>query len=204
VSPDLSADDIAKIATTIFGATQGELAPTITLSSNRAMFFDLKSVEEARDQTLDEVRDAVKTAWINGKTDEALNAQVASILEQLKAGQAFTDVAVAAGQFPVLSQPLKRSGDGTTVLNQTVANEIFNGGPDHFGSAVNGDGDHVLFKVAEVTEAAPDATPQVSQYVEDGMRESLYSDLLAGLKADGQLRINNQVMNQLLDTGAIQ
>lgn len=204
VTPDLSADDIAKIATTIFGATQGELAPTITLSSNRAMFFDLKSVEEARDQTLAEVRDAVKTAWINGKTDEALNAQVASILEQLKAGQPFADVAVAAGQFPVLSQPLKRSGDGTTVLNQTVANEIFNGGPDHFGSAVNGDGDHVLFKVAEVTEAAPDATPQVSQYVEDGMRESLYSDLLAGLKADGQLRINNQVMNQLLDTGAIQ
>lgn len=203
-APDLSPDDVSKIAATIFNAKQGELSPTITLSSNRAMFFDLKGIEEARDQTLDEVRDAVKTAWINAKTEEALNAEVASILDQLKAGQSFADVAVAAGQVPVLSPPLKRSGDGTPVLNQTVANEIFNGGPDHFGSAINGDGDHVLFKVAEVTEAEPDATPQVAQYVEDTTRESLYSALLSGLKADGQLRINQQVMTQLLDTGTIQ
>ncbi|MBN9308469.1 peptidylprolyl isomerase [Devosia sp.] len=204
VQPDLSADDVSKIATTVFNATQGELSPTITLSSNRAMFFDLKSVQDARDQSLDEVRDAVKTAWTNAKTEEAMTAQVAKMLDELKAGKSIADVASEVGQFPTLSQPLKRSGDGTPVLNQAVANEVFNGGPDHFGSAVNGDGDHVVFKVAEVVQAAADATPQAKQYVEDTTRESVYQALLAGLKGDAGLRINQQVMSQLLDTGTVQ
>jgi peptidyl-prolyl cis-trans isomerase D len=204
VQPDLSAEDISKIATTIFNAKQGELAPTISLGSNRAMFFDLKNVADARDQTLDEVKDAVKAAWIKDKTEEAITAQVAKMLDELKGGKEIADVAAEIGQFPILSQPIKRQGDGTSVLNQTVANEIFNGGPDHFGSAVNADGDHVVFKVAEVVEAGADATPNAKKYVEDTTRESVYQALLAGLKTDAGLRINPQVMNQLLDTGTIQ
>ncbi len=201
---DLTPEDINKIGTTIFNATQGELAPTITLSSNRAMFFDIKGVEEARDQTLDEVRDAVTTALTAQKTEEAITARVAAMTEDLKAGKSLADVAAEIGQFPTLSQPLKRTGDGTPVLNQAVANEVFNGGPDHFGSAVNGDGDHVVFQVADVNEAAPDQTPEAARYVEDTTRESLYQALLAGLKGDAGLRINQQVMQQLLDTGTLQ
>ena len=72
------------------------------------------------------------------------------------------------------------------------------------GSAVNADGDHVVFKVAEVVEAGADATPNAKKYVEDTTRESVYQALLAGLKTDAGLRINPQVMNQLLDTGTIQ
>ena len=201
---DLTPEDISKIGTTIFNATQGELAPTITLSSNRAMFFDIKGVEEARDQTLDEVRDAVTTALTAQKTEEAITARVAAMTEDLKAGKSLADVAAEIGQFPTLSQPLKRTGDGTPVLNQAVANEVFNGGPDHFGSAVNGDGDHVVFQVADVNEATPDQTPEAARYVEDTTRESLYQALLAGLKGDAGLRINQQVMQQLLDTGTLQ
>ncbi len=203
-NPDISPEDAGKIASTIFNAKQGELAPTITLSSNRNVFFDIVKIEDARDQTLDEVRAAVAAAWTSAKTGEALTAEVNKILDQLKAGTAFADAAVGIGQFPILSQPLKRSGDGTSVINQTVANEIFNGGPDHFGTAVNGDGDHVVFHVVEVTPAAGDATPQIDKFVEDSTREGIYGDFMAALKAEAGLRINQKVMSQVLGTGTQQ
>ena len=114
------------------------------------------------------------------------------------------DWSAVRAQFPILSQPIKRTGDGTPVLNQTVANEIFNGGPTHYGSAVNGDGDHVIFQVVEITEAAADATPQAKKVVEDSTREGIYSDFMAALKNEAGLRINQQVMTQLVDTGALQ
>ncbi|MDB5542815.1 MAG: PpiD [Devosia sp.] len=203
-TPELAPEEIAKISSTVFKAQQGDLAPTVSLSSNRNFFFDLKQVDAARDQTLDEVHDAVKTAWTNAKTDEALTAEVTKITDQLKAGTPFADVATVIGQFPILSQPLKRGGDGTTVLNQTVANEIFNGGPTHFGSAVNGDGDHVVFQVAQVNEAAADATPDAKKFVEESTRDGLYADFVSGLKTEAGMRVNQQVMAQLLDAGAAQ
>ncbi len=160
--PDISPQDRDRIATAIFKNTLGDLAPTISLGSNRNVWFDLKKVDPARDQTLDEVRDAVATAWTNEKTAEALAAEVTKLTDQLKAGTAFADVAASINQFPTLSPPLMR--DGTTLINgqrqpepvlsQSVVSAIFNGGPDHFGSAVNSDGDHVIFQVADVTPAA--------------------------------------------------
>ena len=97
-----------------------------------------------------------------------------------------------------------RAGDGTTVLNQAVANEIFNGGPTHFGSAVNGDGDHVVFQVVEVNQGAADQTADIKKFVEESSRDALYSDLLTGLKSEAGMRINEQVLRQLTDTGALQ
>lgn len=202
-SPDIPPEDATRIADAVFKAELGDLAPTIQLSSNRNVWFDLKKVDDARDQTLAEVHDAVATAWTNAKTDEALVAEVAKLTDQLKAGTLFADVATGIGQFPILSQPLKRSGDGTSVLNQTVANEIFNGGPTHFGSAINGDGDHVVFQVVEVNAGVAEAPADIKKYVEESGRDALYADFLTGLKSEAGMRINDQVLRQLTDTGAL-
>lgn len=202
--PDVGTEDAQRIATAVFKAEQGNLAPTIQLSSTRNIWFDLKQVDEARDQTLDEVRNAVATAWTDGKTDEAVAAEVTKLLDQVKAGSTFADVAASIGQFPILSQPLKRAGDGTTVLNQAVANEIFNGGPTHFGSAVNGDGDQVVFQVVEVNNGSTDQTADIEKFVQQSSRDGLYSDLLTGLKSEAGMRINEQVLKRLTDTGALQ
>lgn len=203
-SPEIAPEDAARIATAVFKAQQGELAPTIQLSSNRNVWFDLKQVEPARDQTLDEVRDTVATALTDARTAEALTAEVAKLTDQLKSGTPFADVAASINQFPNLSQPLKRAGDGTTVLNQAVATEIFNGGPTHFGSAVNGDGDHVVFQVVEVNPATADATPDAKKFIEESTRDGLYADFLGGLTRDAGMNINQQVLKQLTDTGALQ
>ncbi len=196
---DVAEADRAKVATAIFAAEQGDLAPTVTLGSNSNVWFDLKSIEAARDQTLDEVRDALTAAWTQKKTDEAITAEVDKIMQQLRDGTPFADIAVALNQFPILSQPLTRDGDGTNVLNQAVAQQIFSGGPVHFGSAVNGDGDQVIFQVVDVTVAtSAEATPASVKFVEDSTRDALYADFVAGLRDKAGLQLNQQALTQLL------
>jgi peptidyl-prolyl cis-trans isomerase D len=206
---DVTPEELSRLSSAIFGAEEGELTPTVTFGSNRNIFFDLNKIEPARDQTLDEVRDALATAWTNQKTAEALTAEVTRITEQLKSGTPFADVATSIGQFPILSPALKRDGSATVggstaqadpVLSADVAREIFNGGPTHYGSAINADGDYVVFQVVEVTPApAPDV--RASDFVENSIREGVYQDLVRGLIADSGIRTNQQVLTQLMTGG---
>lgn len=196
---DVPEDARANVAAAIFKAEQGALTPAVSLGSNRNVWFDLKAVEPARDQTLAEVRDAIVAAWTAQKTSEALTTEVAITLDKLRAGTPFADAAAALNQFPVLSQPLTRNGDGTTVLNQAVAQAIFEGGPDHFGAAQNGDGDQVVFRVVEITPAeTTEATANVKAFVQNSMTDGLDSDFQRGLLDMAGLKVNQQALMNLL------
>jgi peptidyl-prolyl cis-trans isomerase D len=117
----------------------------------------------------------------------------------LRAGTPFADAAAALNQFPVLSQPLSRNGDGTTVINQAVAEAIFNGGPDHFGAALNGDGDQVVFHVVEITPAATtEAAAGIKRFIENSMTDGLDADFQRGLLASAGLKINEAALMNLL------
>ncbi len=198
--------DQSRVANAVFAGTQGDRAPAVTLGANRHAWFDLRAVEPARDQTLDEVRDALTAAWTAEATEEAVNAEVARILGDLDEGQSLADVAIALNQFPILSPAIRRDGTievggGTTtdaVLTAAVAREIFAGGPDHFGAAVNSAGDRVIFQVVDVTPASDSAPAQVQQFAETSTRDSLYADFTAALRDTSQITINQPVLQQVL------
>ena len=102
-------------------------------------------------------------------------------------------------QFSVLSQPMNRQGDGTNLFTPQVAAVIFAGGAGHYGSAVNGDGDNIVFKVDEITPGAPgSATQQARDYVATATRDTVYGEFTSALRDDAGLRINQQTLNQLL------
>lgn len=199
VLTDLPADQRTRISTRVFATEQGDLSPTVSLGSNYNVWFDLKEIQPARDLALDEVRDRLVAAWTAEKESEAVAAEVDKILAELDSGTSFADAAVAANQFPQLSQPLGRSGDGGTI-DAAVATEIFKGGEGHHASAVNAQGDHVVFQVVEIVPAAadsPDAAPAVA-FVENSTRDALYADFVAGVTRGVPLRINDQVLAQVL------
>lgn len=196
---NVPADARATVAAAAFRAEPGALTPSVSLGSNRNVWFDLKSVEPARDQTLDEVRDELVAEWTEQKTSEALTAEVAITLDKMRAGMSLVDAAADLNQFPVPSLPMGRDGDGTPVLNASVAEAIFDGGPGHFGAAINGDGDQVVFQVIEVTPAEADAaTPAIEQFVANSITDGLDADFQRGLLDLGALRINRQALNNLL------
>lgn len=196
---DLPADQRGRISSRVFATEQGDLSPTVSLGSNYNVWFDLKEIQPARDRTLDEVRDQLVAAWTTQKESEAVATEVEKILAQLKADTSFADAAVAANQFPQLSQPLSRSGDAGTI-DGAVATEIFKGGEGHYGSAINAQGDHVVFQVVEIVPPAadsPDSVPAVA-FVEKSTRDALYADFIAGVTRGVSLRVNDQVLSQVL------
>lgn len=199
VLSDLPADQRSRISTRVFATEQGDLSPTVSLGSNYNVWFDLKEIQPARDLTLEEVRDQLVAAWTTEKESQAVAAEVDKILAQLEAGTSFADAAVAANQFPQLSQPIGRSGDSGTI-DAAVATEIFKGGEGHHGSAVNAQGDRVVFQVVEIVPPAadsPDAAPAVA-FVEKSTRDALYADFVAGVTRGVSLRVNDQVLTQVL------
>ncbi len=161
----------ATVAKAIFAADQEKLPPTISLGGNSNVWFDLQGVEVARDQTLDEVHDAVATAWNNEKTDEALKEEIKKIMAELDGGTSFADVAAERSQFASVSQPITRGGDKTPVLNQTVAAAAFAGGPDSHGSALDADGDYVVFHITEITPASDEGIAQAKTFLEEKVRD---------------------------------
>jgi len=197
---DVPEDARANVADAVFKAEQGSQTPApVSLGSNRNVWFDLKSVEPARDQTLAEVRDAVVAAWTAQKTSEALTTEVAITLDKVRAGMSFEAAAAELNQYPVPSLPISRNGDNTPVLNQTVAEAIFSGGPGSVGAALNGDGDQVVFHVVDVTPAATtEASASIKQFVENSITDGLDSDFQRGLLATAGLKINENVLMNLL------
>jgi peptidyl-prolyl cis-trans isomerase D len=194
---DVPEDARANVAAAVFKAEQGSLTAAVSLGSNRNVWFDLKSVEPARDQTLAEVHDAVSAAWTAQKQSEALTAEVAVTLDKLRAGTSFEDAAAAVNQYPTPSLPMDRNGDGTPVINQQVASAIFDGGPDHFGAALNGDGDQVVFKVVDVTPAT-DPAANIKTFVANSITDGLDSDFQRGLLATSGYKINEAALMNLL------
>jgi peptidyl-prolyl cis-trans isomerase D len=107
-------------------------------------------------------------------------------------------VAGALNQFPQLSQPIKRSGDGTQVLNQDVASAAFAGGPNYYGSAKDGDGDYVVFQVESITPASGAVPAQARTYMENAVRDSLFGEFITSIRDEAGLKINQPALNQVL------
>jgi peptidyl-prolyl cis-trans isomerase D len=201
--PDVAEADRARVAQAVFGAKEGAITPSVPLSSSQTVWFDLKKVDPARDQTLAEVRDALAKAWTQEKTNAAMKAEAEKLVGQLKAGKTFDDIATELNQFPILSQPITRQGDktagGTTpALDAVVAEAAFNGGAAHFGYAVNGDGDYVVFQVQAINPASGTMAEQTKTAVVNSIRDSIYGDFVGGLRQDAGLRLNQAVLNQTL------
>jgi peptidyl-prolyl cis-trans isomerase D len=201
--PAIAEADRAKVAQAIFAAKEGSITPSVQLSGSQNVWFDLKHVEPARDQTLAEVHDALAKAWTQEKTDAAMKAEADKIVADLKAGKKFDDIAASLNQFPILSQAITRQGDKATdgagsVLNQAVAQAAFDGGPGHYGYAIDGDGDYVVFQVQAINAATGTLPAQATTAVQNSIRDSFYGSFIDGLRQDDGLKINQGALNQAL------
>jgi peptidyl-prolyl cis-trans isomerase D len=177
----LAPENRGRVAQAIFAGEPGRLAPTVTFGANNNVWFDLKSVEPARDQTLDEIRAELAEDWTAAQTDAALRETVDEIIAELDSGKSIGEVAVARGQFATISGPFTRQGDNTSVINPTVAQAVFATAPGGHGSAVNGDGDYLIFQITDVTPPSTEPGAEVVDFIENGTRDTLYADFIVGL-----------------------
>jgi len=196
--PNLQPDERTKVSQAIFKATAGQLTPSVPLAGNAHLFFDLKEVAEARDQTLDEVRDAVTTAMTTERTNNALQAKSEEIVAQLDSGTPLADVAVSLNLFPQLSPPFSRFGSDDGSIDNVVAQAAFNGGPEHHGSVVSSAGDYIIYQVVDNTVPTEPLETAAADSLQSEAQQGVYSDFVGAVRDDAGLKINQQALTQLL------
>ncbi|WP_297108600.1 peptidylprolyl isomerase [uncultured Devosia sp.] len=198
VLPNLGPEDYQRVSQAIFAAEQDRLIPSIPLSGNAHLWFDLEQVEPARDQTLDEVRAEVEAAIMEERVNEALAARGEDIVARLEAGEALSDIGLEMSVFPQLSAPFTRFGSEDGLIDGTVASAAFAGGPGHAGAVLSESGEHVVFQVVDTTEAGEPLDDATLASLDAETRAGLTAEFVAAVRDDAGLRINQQALNQLL------
>ncbi|MEF2550176.1 peptidyl-prolyl cis-trans isomerase [Aurantimonas sp. A2-1-M11] len=131
----------------------------INFQSNGYVFYDVISIDPARDRTLDEVRDRVIADWKAAETDRLLAERAAQMKSELEAGQSIAEVAAAAGVEARTAASISRQS-GASELGQAGVNAAFSGGPGTVATAAGREaGSQVVLRVSEV---APPADPASS------------------------------------------
>lgn len=202
IVPSLPESERPRVIQAIFAAQQGGLTPAISLGANNNIWFDLQAIEPARDQTLDEVRDATAEALTTERVNAAIAAQAADAVARLDSGEALADVAASLSVFPQLSAPFTRRGAEGTSIDGVVAAAAFAGGPDHHGSAVNQAGETVVFQVVDQVPAAAPLDPQTSASLENELRVGIFGDFTSAVRDEAGLRVNEQALQQALTLSA--
>ncbi len=198
VLPNLPAEEYSRVAQAIFRAQDGQLVPSVPLSGNAHLWFDLESVEPARDQTLDEVRDTIVAALTEQRTNDALLALSQDIVTRLENGEALADVAAELNTFPQISTPFSRFGSEDGFVDGTLASAAFSGGPDHKGSIVTESGEFIVFEVVDATAPAAPLEAPVQANLSNDARNGIYGEFVSALRDDAGLRVNQQALRQLL------
>ncbi|MDV3250887.1 SurA N-terminal domain-containing protein [Devosia sp. BK] len=198
VLTNVSPEDRTKVSQAIFKATAGQLTPSIPITGNAHVFFDLVEVQAARDQTLDEVRDAVTTALTTERINNALLAKSEEIVAQLRGGATLADVATGLNLFPQISPPFSRFGSDDGSIDNVVAQAAFNGGPDYKGSVVSSSGDFMIFEVVDNTTPTEPLETAAADNLQTEAQNGVYGDFVAALRDDAGLKINQQALQQLI------
>jgi len=197
----LDETEAARVATVVFALDPGRLVPSIPLGANKTVWFDLLKIDEIRDQTMADIGEELASAWMAEQRTLALEKLANEYVEQLRKGQSLDDIAVLNGLFPQISGPVSRVGDGSAIVDAQIGEAAYQGGEGFVGTAKNATGDYVVFKVASVTSASDELSPDNLQFLEDGYRNTLFADFTGALNRDSRMTLNQQVLNQAIGFG---
>jgi peptidyl-prolyl cis-trans isomerase D len=200
VIPDLAAEDVPRVSQAIFKAEQGALTAAIPLAGNGNLWFDLNAIEPARDQTLDEVRDTVAETVMAERINNAIMAAQEAAVTRLDNGEALADVAASYGLFPQLSAPFTRFGSEDGSIDAAVASAAFAGDASHHGSAVSQAGEFIVFQVTDLTAAEGPLEQAANASLENEARIGIYGDFVTAVRDEARLQVNQQVLQQVLET----
>ncbi|MCF6344083.1 MAG: peptidyl-prolyl cis-trans isomerase [Devosiaceae bacterium] len=188
-----------RIAESIFRAREDKLAPSIALGANLNVWFDLKSVEPARDQRVDEVGEAIRLALLDQSTQTELKRQVDDLVNQLTGGSSFEEVAVS-GQYALLSlnEISLLNATQISILEYNSIREMFGGKTGYINSVENSNGDYIVFHVLSVSKAEQE-NEDAREFMNNSIIDSIYAEFVTGLREDAGIRINEQTLTQIID-----
>ena len=202
--PDLPQN--VDVLSAAFGAdVHGENEPLRVPNNGGYVWFDVDAITPARDRPLDEVKDQVVARWRDDEMTTRLRTKATEMLDKIKAGTSFADVA-AADKLKVEWRPgIKRSGPPTGLSAAAVA-EIFKTPQDAAGSVEGASPtERIVFRVTEIKVPPLDPEAADAKRIDEALKarttEDLIAQYLARLQSEIGVSINQSALNQVTGGG---
>ncbi len=184
-----------------FSTDVGVETDPIRLADGGYVWFEVAGIAPARERNLDEVRDQVETRWREDQIAARLKAKAGELLEKIRTGASFMELAAAEGLKVETASDLQRNHPDEKI-SPAAANTVFRTAK---GAADTAEGqspaERVVFRVIEITAPplAPN-TPEIKQ-LQETLRTSLERDLLgqyvAQVERDLGTTINQDALRRL-------
>jgi peptidyl-prolyl cis-trans isomerase D len=165
-------------------------------------------ITPSHDRTLDEVKDKVEASWRNDQIAERISAKANDMLDRLKAGTPFAEVAAANGVKVETKSGVQRARPAEPLSGRAVdaAFRTAKGAP---GTADGRNAtERVVFVVTDITVPPFDAgSAQAQRYTERLRRtatEELFEQYVRRLENDIGTTINQDAMARIRGGGSVE
>lgn len=170
------------------------------------IWFDVAGITPSRERPLDEVKEQVEARWLQQEVSTRLDAKATEILDKLKAGSTFADVAAANNLKVETATGLKR-GEGSGVLSPATVDAAFRVAKDAIGKADGGQpGEQVVFRVTDIVvpnhDAASEEAKRTLETLNRSLSEDIFGEYVAYLEKEVGVTINQGALNQVVSGGA--
>ena len=170
------------------------------------IWFDVAGITPSRERPLDEVKEQVEARWLQQEIATRLDAKATEILDKLKAGSTFADVAAANNLKVETATGLKR-GEGSGALSPASVDAAFRVAKDAVGKAEGGQpGEQIVFRVTDIVvpslDAASDESKRTLETLNRGLSEDIFAEYIAYLESEVGVTINQGALNQVVSGGA--
>jgi peptidyl-prolyl cis-trans isomerase D len=189
------------VAASAFSTDMGVENDPLQTSGGGYLWYDVIGLTPSRDRTLEEVKDKVEARWRDDKVAERVAAKAADMLDRLKAGAPFAEVAAANG-VKVDSKTGVQRARGAEPLSTRAVDAAFRTAKGAPGAAEgNGPTERVVFVVTDVTVPPFDAASTQAQRYNERLRrmltEELFEQYVRRLQTDLGTTINQDAIARI-------
>jgi len=180
----------------------GVETPPINIGSEGFVWFEVNDVTEARDRTLDEVRDEVVSDWTAMKTGEALAAKAEELKQRLEKGAELATLAEELAVSVETKYALSR-GDTDAVFGEAAVASAFSGPKGLVEVASDASNENrILLKVTSVNDAstvtAGSVSPEQRQRVSQQISDDILDQMVARLQSNYGVSVNRELAERAL------
>jgi peptidyl-prolyl cis-trans isomerase D len=166
------------------------------------VWYEVAGITPERERTLDEVKDEIESRWRNDQVANVLRVKATEMLDKLKAGTPFAEVAAGAGLKIETRAEIKR-GNAVAPFSARTVDGIFRTAKDGFGMADGAaPGEQVVFRVTDITmpeiDAKSEEATKIREALNRGFTEDVFGGYLGFLQRQVGVTINDNALKQVV------
>jgi peptidyl-prolyl cis-trans isomerase D len=198
--PDLP-KGVDVVAAAFNADVHGDNEPLRLPSNGGYVWFDVDQIAPAHDRSLDEVKDEVVARWRNDEIAARLKTKATEMLDKIKAGTSFADVA-QADNLKIEWRPGIKRGNPPPGLSAVAVAEVFRTPKDGAGIAEGASPtERMVFRVTEIKVPPLDPEAAEAKRIDEALRNRAADDLntqyVARLQNEIGVTINESALSQV-------